>query len=254
MAKRKAISPPPPTVAEILSIGTGELSKLDEKEMRKLVNVLVSAGNKRLRRLEKNAEKGIAPEALNAVMNTGGKFSARGKNRNELFRELVRARNFFDSPLSTVEGAKNERKRRERALFGETREEREKRMKKELKRRQRQTERKRKGKRKSKRKAEPEPEPEELKEESAYDSADWDPEQQLKNTFRAFRMFKAAYPALMKAAGLDSSELLQMIGNFTMGGLTAEEAVNAAYNSIIRQYEDAEAARQDAEKWEWTDV
>lgn len=238
-------------------MGTGELAKLDLKQMRAYVNVLVSAGNKRIRRLQKNVEKGIAPEALRGVMESGGVFSAKGKDRNQLFREIVRARKFFNSPLSTVKGASNERKRRERALFGETREERAKRMKAERKK----AERKRKS---EKRKNKSPPEVEEPEDwippeddsfrPTEYDSERWDPEEQLKNTFRAFRMFKAAYPALMKSAGFDSDELLKMMGSFSQRGMSPEESVAMAYQEIMSVYEDMEAARFDADNWEWQDV
>lgn len=287
---RKPKGPPPPTVAEILAMGTRELARLNLGEMRKLVNVLVSAGNKRIRRLQRNESKGIAPEALRGVMESGGVFSARGKNRNQLFKELTRARNFFNSPLSTVKGAMEERKRRERSLYGETREERAKRIKTE----QKETRKAQRAFKKSHKDIFNATDKDKLSnillyyvkmglspEEAAerayerfrngdasepdetgtpdddnfrphdYESDEWDPEKALKDTFRAYRMFCNAYPHLAHLIGSD--RLIAMMGSYSQMGLSPEESIAKAYDEIMSYYEDMESARTDADNWEWTD-
>lgn len=132
---RKA-GPKPPTVKEILNMSHRELSRMNEKELRAIGNVLVSAGNKRIRRLERNKDS-IATEGLRGVQSYSTDthewstryFSVKGKDRNFILSEVARARRFFNSPLSTVKAATEERQRREKKLFGETREERTRRLK-----------------------------------------------------------------------------------------------------------------------------
>lgn len=63
----------------------------------------IDAANKRLKRLE--GLKTLSP-ALNSVMESGGKFSIRGKNRNEVLKEASRAIAFINMKTSTVSGAK----------------------------------------------------------------------------------------------------------------------------------------------------
>ena len=63
----------------------------------------IDAANKRLKRLE--GLKTLSP-ALNSVMESGGKFSIRGKNRNEVLKEASRAIAFINMKTSTVSGSK----------------------------------------------------------------------------------------------------------------------------------------------------
>ena len=63
----------------------------------------IDAAHKRLKRLE--GLKTLSP-ALNSVMESGGKFSIRGKSRNEVLKEASRAIAFINMKTSTVSGAK----------------------------------------------------------------------------------------------------------------------------------------------------
>ena len=63
----------------------------------------IDAANKRLKRLQ--AMETLSP-ALNSVMQSGGKFSIKGKNRNEILKESSRALSFINMKTSTVSGAK----------------------------------------------------------------------------------------------------------------------------------------------------
>ena len=73
-------------------------------ELAKAMKPTIDAANKRLKRLQ--GMKTLSP-ALNAVMESGGNFSLRGKNRNEVLKEASRAISFINMKTSTVSGAKS---------------------------------------------------------------------------------------------------------------------------------------------------
>ena len=77
--------------------------KMKRDELAKQLQPTIDAANKRLKRLE--GLKTLSP-ALNSVMESGGKFSIRGKNRNEVLKEASRAIAFINMKTSTVSGAK----------------------------------------------------------------------------------------------------------------------------------------------------
>lgn len=72
-------------------------------ELAKAMQPTIDAANKRLKRLQ--GMKTLSP-ALNAIMESGGNFSLRGKNRNEVLKEASRAISFINMKTSTVSGAK----------------------------------------------------------------------------------------------------------------------------------------------------
>ena len=63
----------------------------------------IDAANKRLKRLQ--AMETLSP-ALNSVLQSGGKFTIKGKTRNEILKEASRALSFINMKTSTVSGAK----------------------------------------------------------------------------------------------------------------------------------------------------
>lgn len=63
----------------------------------------IDAANKRLKRLQ--GMETLSP-ALNSAMQSGGKFSIKGKTRNEILKESSRAIAFINMKTSTVSGAK----------------------------------------------------------------------------------------------------------------------------------------------------
>ena len=77
--------------------------KMKRDELAKQLQPTIDAANKRLKRLE--GLKTLSP-ALNSVMESGGKFSIRGKNRNEVLKEASRAIAFINMKTSTVSGSK----------------------------------------------------------------------------------------------------------------------------------------------------
>ena len=90
------------TVRELLDIDITDVNKFNEKTLRAAVQTLSSAANKRVRRI--NAAGVISP-AVRAVEQHGN-FTPKGKNRNQLLSEFVRAVNFLQSETSTVAGAR----------------------------------------------------------------------------------------------------------------------------------------------------
>lgn len=81
---------------------------IDDSKLRELkaeISRKASMANKRLQRLEKNNLTSL-PAYRNFVEYGGGvKFSVRGKNYNELQKELSRVNHFIDAKTSTVRGA-----------------------------------------------------------------------------------------------------------------------------------------------------
>ena len=77
--------------------------KMKRDELVKQMQPTIDAANKRIKRLQ--GMETLSP-ALNAVMGGGGKFSLKGKSRNEVLKEASRAIAFINMKTSTVSGAK----------------------------------------------------------------------------------------------------------------------------------------------------
>lgn len=132
-------------VQDILNLGDDQLNQMTEKELKQVTTILVSAANKRLKRLRESVKyttvpdgeggrkgkwveksnAGVATDAFNYA--TRGKmhyekFSVAGKDRNQTYKEFARIRQFMGMKTSTVKGAKQVRKKREFLTFGFTRE------------------------------------------------------------------------------------------------------------------------------------
>lgn len=95
------------SVNDILNMDYKDFISLNYSDMRKAVSRLVSAGNKRIRRLE---SKGLETGATDFVNRSGGYFSTKGKNLNQLRAEFSRAKAFFGMKSSTIKGLKEVRK------------------------------------------------------------------------------------------------------------------------------------------------
>lgn len=127
------------TVEQILNLPFQELNKFDEHEMSRALRTVALAANKRISKLKKytvqtaegryepsGAKKQIATDALNWVTQDGkllGKFGVKSAtDRNDMYKQLGRARQFMNMKSSTVTGAVELRKKREEVIFGKTRE------------------------------------------------------------------------------------------------------------------------------------
>ena len=98
------------TIQDIMNMDWEQLNRLSTKEMKQVTSRLVSASNKRIRRLEKT-ERGTSSFAYQSVESRGRKFSVRGKNVGQVKQEFARAKQFLGYKTSTVKGWKEYRKK-----------------------------------------------------------------------------------------------------------------------------------------------
>ena len=127
------------TVEQILNLPFQELNRFDEREMSRALRTVSLAANKRIAKLQKYAAKNeegryepsgvkkqIATDALNWVTQDGklpGKFGVKkATDRNNMYKQLGKIRQFMNMKSSTVSGAVELRKKREEVIFGKTRE------------------------------------------------------------------------------------------------------------------------------------
>lgn len=109
---------PTPTAGTIDEVARGDnalnfwksIHSFDDKverlqHLKKEANRLASMANKRVRRLEQN-NLTDAP-AYQQYISSGGKFSVRGKDYNQLQQEISRLQAFISSKTSTVRGYNN---------------------------------------------------------------------------------------------------------------------------------------------------
>ncbi len=90
------------TVNDLLKLDYTSFMDLSSTGLRQVVQRLADAGNKRLKTLER---VGYSP-AREAVFKSGGRFTTRGKDVNQLRAEYIRAKNFFEAETSSVQGAR----------------------------------------------------------------------------------------------------------------------------------------------------
>lgn len=91
------------TVQDVMNMDVDAFNRMTASDLRKVTGRLVSAANKRLRSFERAGE---SSPATRYAGKSGGKFSTRGKNLNELRAEFVRAKGFLESRTSTRKGWK----------------------------------------------------------------------------------------------------------------------------------------------------
>lgn len=87
------------SVKDILSMDLSEFNKMKTRELRQLTTQLVSAGNKRIARFQKAGE---SSPALRYIEESGGKFSVAGKNLNQLRKEFMRIKGFYESETGSL--------------------------------------------------------------------------------------------------------------------------------------------------------
>ena len=92
-----------PRTSKVVKQLPQNFEKMKRDEFVKKLQPTIDAANKRLKRLENM--KTLSP-ALNSVMESGGKFSLKGKDRNAAIKEASRAITFINMKTSTISGAK----------------------------------------------------------------------------------------------------------------------------------------------------
>lgn len=105
------------SVKDILNLSSQDVAKMTRKELAKTVSQLASAGNKRLRRLEK-IPMGTESRAYQSAIKVGN-FSVSGKNQGQLQQEFKRVSNFLKAKTSSVSGWRRERKKVIERIGGE---------------------------------------------------------------------------------------------------------------------------------------
>lgn len=95
------------SVNEIINMDIATFNSYNLKDMQKIVGRLVSAGNKRVRRME---QAGLKSTPVTKLMESGGMLSTKGKNLNQLRSEFMRAKNFLEDSRSSVAGQRKFRK------------------------------------------------------------------------------------------------------------------------------------------------
>lgn len=96
-------------ITDIMDLSWEKLNSLSESEFRQLTARLVSASNKRLRRLEKTT-RGKSSFAYQYAEERGRNFSTRGKSLNQLRTEFKASKQFLSMKTSTVKGWNKYRK------------------------------------------------------------------------------------------------------------------------------------------------
>lgn len=97
------------SIKNIINMSAEDINKLNTKDLRQLVGRLVSASNKRVKRLEKS-ELGLLSPAYQSVKRRGRLFSTKNKQINQLRNEFKVAKNFLNMKTSTAKGFKELRK------------------------------------------------------------------------------------------------------------------------------------------------
>lgn len=103
------------SIEDIMNMDAEDLVKLSRSELAKITGRLVSAGNKRIRRLAKTDIGRSAPSYIGLK---GRTFSVKGKNVNELRNEFKKAKTFLRQKTSTATGWREVRQEVETRLGG----------------------------------------------------------------------------------------------------------------------------------------
>ena len=207
------------TVSQILSMDPREMAKLNTREISRALRTVALAANKRISRLEKYAKKtptGYAPkgsgtqiaaDALNWVTNNAKqktKFGVKqAKTRNEMFAQISGIKQFMAMKSSTVSGAVQVRKEREKRLFGKTREQA--------------------GRGQSKR-------------QKAKTYAHY--QEMNARVWELYYKFMELYGLDPHAVWSGSDEVLSLVGHGVVEGKTDEEIITEALNKVKQTYEE----------------
>lgn len=89
------------SVDEFVNLSYEEINKMGERDLRAIASRLVSASNKRIRRLEKNNLADIAP-SMHDIQN---QFTLKGaKTRENVMHQILRMQQFMKRKTSTIKG------------------------------------------------------------------------------------------------------------------------------------------------------
>lgn len=95
------------SIKDILNMDFEDVQKLSRKELSQVTSRLVSASNKRIRRLEKT-DLGESPALRSLKARTGDiRLSVKGKSQGQLQRTFTEAKHFLNLKTSTIGGYKS---------------------------------------------------------------------------------------------------------------------------------------------------
>lgn len=91
------------SLADVLSYSSGDIADMSTPELRETVRKMGSAANRRAKNLEK--KKARTP-ALIDLEKGGGNIATKGKSREQVEAEYIRAKSFLEDDTSTTRGWK----------------------------------------------------------------------------------------------------------------------------------------------------
>lgn len=95
------------SIKDIINLDWEDVSKLTRKELSQITSRLVSAANKRLRRLERSDYIGESPAYRSVIQRTGeSRFTVKGKSHGKLERTFKETKHFLNLKTSTLSGYK----------------------------------------------------------------------------------------------------------------------------------------------------
>ncbi len=103
------------SIQDIIKMDWDTLNKLSSKEIKQVTSRLVSASNKRIRRLGKT-ETGRMSFAYQKIEERGRMFSVKDKNTNQVRQEFALAKQFLQYKTSTMKGWNKYRKDTEKRI------------------------------------------------------------------------------------------------------------------------------------------
>lgn len=94
------------TYKNLLNLTPKELGRMSTPELRKVTAALTKAANQKIRRLESAGVDEMSSAYQSVSARAGGKFSTRGKNRQQLLNTFKGSRAFLEMKTSTVRGTR----------------------------------------------------------------------------------------------------------------------------------------------------
>lgn len=90
-------------ITDIMNMSWDELNSMNATDLKQVTSRLVSASNKRIKRLTET-KRGKSSFAYQSVEERGRKFSVRGMDTNQLKSEFASAKHFLEMKTSTLKG------------------------------------------------------------------------------------------------------------------------------------------------------
>ena len=111
------IDPKSKTISEIIEMDLGHMKGLSQSSLARLTSRLVSAYNKRAKRLEQSGMAQYSPAYQGIAKENKTRLSVKGKTWNELIKTLSDAKRFLSERVtSSVTGAKKVRREMEKRI------------------------------------------------------------------------------------------------------------------------------------------